>query len=93
MDAWQLQRGAFEVHHAAVLRPLQRQRDHVGPEQRLERRIFVVALRRNPGLNAVGLVGVASDKGESRIAAAEFAVNGVNDAGASSMNSMKFNLV
>jgi len=93
MDAWQLQRGAFEVHHAAVLRPLQRQRDHVDAKQRLERRIGVVALRRHPDLDAVGLVGVASDEGESRIAAAKFAVDGVNHAGAGSMNSMKFNLV
>jgi hypothetical protein len=93
VDAGQLQRGAFEVHHAAILRPLQRQRNHVGPEQRLERRIGVVALRRHPGLNAVGLVGIASDEGESRIAAAELAVDGLNHAGASSMNSMKFNLV
>jgi hypothetical protein len=63
------------------------------PNSGLNGRIGVVALRRHPDLNAVGLVGVASDEGESRIAAPQLAVDGVNHAGAGSMNSMKFNLV
>jgi hypothetical protein len=43
-DARQLQRGAFEVEQMAFFSSPQRQRDPVGTEQRLERRIFVVVL-------------------------------------------------
>src|SRR5262249_26437905 len=46
-DAGQLQRGALEVDHVVVLDSFERQRDHVGSEQRLERRIGVVPLRRH----------------------------------------------
>ena len=52
-----------------------------------------VSLRRHLDLNAVGLPGIASDKGEGRIAAPEFAVHGVDHAGARAMNCMKFDLV
>ena len=77
---------------AAVL-ALQRQRDHVGAEQRFEVRIGVVALRRYLDLNAVALVGIIADERERRIAAPKLAADGVNHAGAGAMNGMKFNLV
>ena len=93
VDTGQLQRGAFEVDHVAVVGALQRDRDHVGAEQRLERRIGVVTLRRDLDVNAVAPGGVIADECERRIAAAKFAVDGVDDAGAGAMNRMKFNPV
>jgi predicted Zn-dependent protease len=65
-DAGQLQRGAFEVDHVAVRHSLQRQRDHVGSEQRLEGRVVVVALGRDLDVDFLALAGVAPDKMQSR---------------------------
>ena len=93
VNAGQLQRRAFEVDHAAVVRALQRERDHVVAEQRLEDRVGVMSLGRYLDLNAVAVVGVITDEGESGIAASKLAVDGVNHAGAGSMNGMKFDLV
>jgi hypothetical protein len=92
-DAGQLQRGAFEVDHVAVRRSLQGQRHHVGSEQRLETRIVMVALGRDLDVDFVASAGVVPDEGKARIAAAQFARNGIDHAIAGAMNGMKLNPV
>jgi hypothetical protein len=92
-DARQLQRGAFEIDHVVVRRSLQRQRDHIGSEQRLESRVVIVALGRDLDVDFVALAVVVPDKCKARIAPAQFAVDGVDHAGPGAMNGMKFNLV
>src|SRR5581483_12334086 len=87
------QRGAFEIDHVAVVLAFQRQRDPVGSEQRLERRIVVVAFGRDPDLDRVALAAIAADESEGGVSAAKLAVDGVNDAAACAMNRVKLNLV
>ncbi len=93
VDARQLQRFALEVDHVAVLGALQHQRDHVGPEQRPERRIGIVALGRDLDVNAVTAVGVVADERKRRIAAAKLTVDGVEHTGAGAVNGVIFELV
>ena len=57
---------------------LQRQRDPVGSEQRLERRIFVVALGRDLDLDRAALVVVMADEGKGGVAAAKLAAGRVD---------------
>jgi hypothetical protein len=70
-DARHLQRRAFKVDHVAVVRALQRERDHVRAEQRFECRIGVVALRCDLDVNAVVSRGVVADEREGGVAAPE----------------------
>ena len=86
-------RGALEIDHVAAVLAFQRQRDPVGSEQRLERRIVVVAFRRDPDLNRIALAAIAADESKGGISAAKLAVDGVNDAAACAMNRVKLNLV
>ena len=93
VDAGHLQCGPLKIEHIAVRSALQRQRDPVDPEQRLERWIFIVALGRDLDENVLALVGVIADECKAGIAATKLAVVGVNYAGAGAMNGVKFNLV
>jgi predicted MFS family arabinose efflux permease len=61
------------MQQVAVLGTLQRERDHVGSEQRPEIRVFVVALGRDFDVNLVALAGVVADERKTGIAAAKFA--------------------
>jgi hypothetical protein len=72
-DAGQLQRGALEVDHVAGLHSLQRQRDHVGSEQRLEPGVGIVPERRDFDVDVVALAGVIADERKAGIAAAQVA--------------------
>jgi hypothetical protein len=66
-DTWQLQRAAFEVDHVAVLRSLQRQRDHVASEQRLEAGVGVVPQGRNLDVDFLAFADVVSDKAKPEL--------------------------
>jgi hypothetical protein len=68
-----LQDGAFEIDHVAVFRALESERDHVDSEQRLERGVIIVPLRRDLDVDSVALVDVGSDEGKTGIAATQFA--------------------
>ena len=63
----------IEVDHVAILGSPQRQRDHVGSEQRLEPGVGIVTLGRDLDVDFVALAGVVADECKAGIAAAEFA--------------------
>src|SRR5258708_156817 len=66
-DARQLQRRALEIDHVAAGDPLQRQRDLIGTEQRLEAGVVIMPLRRNLGRNRFAVAVVVAEERKGRV--------------------------